>query len=25
MADVRYIQATKLYAGNEQPAVDALE
>ena len=25
MADVRYIQATKLYAGNEQPAVDALD
>ena len=25
MADVRYIQATKLYAGNEEPAVDALD
>jgi multiple sugar transport system ATP-binding protein len=25
MADVRYVQATKLYAGNEQPAVDALD
>ncbi|HVD12807.1 MAG TPA: sn-glycerol-3-phosphate ABC transporter ATP-binding protein UgpC [Gaiellaceae bacterium] len=25
MADVRYVQATKLYAGNEMPAVDALD